>query len=155
MCVSGGIETGRRYPNRPHVGVGAIVFDDDRVLLIERGKDPLKGWWTVPGGMVETGEALETAVCREALEETGLTVKPVAIAAVFERISPDAEGRIEFHHVIVDYLCALQGGTLCAASDVASAGWFTIDEMRSMRVAPGTPSVIEKALAIRAGEARL
>jgi ADP-ribose pyrophosphatase YjhB (NUDIX family) len=144
----------RRYPTRPYVGVGAIVFDGERVLLIERGKEPLRGWWTVPGGMVETGERLAEAVRRETLEETGLVVRPVAVAAVFEHISPvdsNDNGRPEFHHVILDYLCELVGGTLAAASDVSAAGWFAMDELAGLKIAPGTLEVIEKARRMREG----
>ena len=140
----------RRYPDRPLLGVGAVVFYDGRILLIERGKEPLKGWWTVPGGLVETGERLEAAVRRETLEETGLLVKPVAVAALFQRIMPDLEGRTEFHYVIVDYLCELEGGTVRADSDVAAAGWFTLEESRKLRMAPGTPAVLDSALALMA-----
>ncbi len=140
----------RRYPDRPLLGVGAVVFHGGKILLIERGKEPLKGWWTVPGGLVETGERLEAAVRRETLEETGLLVKPVAVAAVFQRIMPDLEGRTEFHYVIVDYLCELEGGTVRADSDVAAAGWFTLEESRQLKMAPGTPGVLESALALMA-----
>ncbi len=135
----------RRYPDRPLLGVGAVVFHEGRALLIERGKEPLKGWWTVPGGLVEIGERLEAAVRRETLEETGLVVKPVAVAAVFQRIMPDADGRTEFHYVIVDYLCELEAGTVQAASDVAAAGWFTLEESKLLKMAPGTPGVLESA----------
>jgi len=136
----------RRYPERPLLGVGALVFQDGKLLLIQRGQEPLKGWWTIPGGLVETGERLEDAVCREILEETGLRVSPSCIVTVFERIMPDAAGRTEFHYVIVDYLCELVGGQLGAASDVAAAGWFALEEIQSMRIASGTPGVIDKAV---------
>lgn len=138
----------RRYPARPLLGVGAVVFRGDEVLLIERGKEPLKGWWTLPGGMVEVGEKLEAAVMREVLEETGLSVKPKGVAAIFERIMPDEEGRTEYHYVIIDYLCELEGGTLLAASDVAAAEWVKVDELDRWEMAPGTPPVIAKALEI-------
>ena len=136
----------RRYPERPLLGVGAVVFSGGRILLIERGKEPLKGWWTVPGGLVEIGERLEAAVRREILEETGLRVKPLAVAALFQRIMPDLEGRIEYHYVIVDFLCELESGTVRAASDVAAAGWFTLEESRALKMAPGTPGVLKRAL---------
>jgi ADP-ribose pyrophosphatase YjhB (NUDIX family) len=136
----------RRYPARPLLGVGAVVFRGDEVLLIERGKEPLKGWWTLPGGMVEVGENLEAAVVREVMEETGLSVKPKGVAAIFERIMPDEDGRTEYHYVIIDYLCELEGGTLLAASDVAAAAWVKVDELDRWKMAPGTPPVIAKAL---------
>jgi len=140
------VSDNRRYPARPLLGVGAVVFRGDEVLLIERGKEPLKGWWTLPGGMVEVGERLEAAVVREVMEETGLSVKPRAVAAIFERIMPDEAGRTEYHFVIIDYLCELEGGTLRAASDVAAAEWVKVDELDRWKMASGTPSVIAKAL---------
>lgn len=139
----------RRYPAAPLLGVGAVVFRGDEVLLIERGKEPLKGWWTLPGGLVEAGERLENAVRREVLEETGLRVTPKAVAAVFERIMPDEEGRTEFHYVIVDYLCDCESGTLAAASDVADAAWVPVSGLGAMKMAPGTPPVIREAQKLR------
>lgn len=134
------------YPERPLLGVGAVVFRGDEVLLIERGTPPLKGWWTVPGGMVEVGERLEEAVVREVREETGLAVRPLKVAALFERIMRDTGGRAQYHYVIVDYLCELEGGTLQAASDVASASWAPVNDLGRWKMAPGTPPVIARAL---------
>jgi mutator protein MutT len=138
----------RRYPERPLLGVGAVIFDGGRVLLIERGQEPLKGWWTLPGGLVETGERLDQALRREVREETGLEVEPLTVAAIFERITPDPEGRTEFHYVIVDYLCRAVGGELAWGSDVSAARWVELDGLDTLKVAPGTPPVIEKARAI-------
>ena len=135
----------RRYPARPLLGVGAVVFRDNKVLLIERGQPPLEGHWTLPGGLVETGERLESAVRREILEETGLEIRPIDVAAIFERIMPDEEGQTEYHYVIVDYLCECTGGTLKAGSDVANAAWVALDRLHTLPMAPGTPPVIEKA----------
>ncbi|HPT26354.1 MAG TPA: NUDIX hydrolase [Bryobacteraceae bacterium] len=136
----------RTYPEHPLLGVGAVVFRGEDVLLIERGKPPLMGWWTVPGGMVEVGERLEQAVVREVSEETGLHVRPLKVAALFERIMPDADGRTQYHYVIVDYLCELEGGELKAASDVANAAWVPLRELANWKIAPGTPPVIARAL---------
>lgn len=135
----------RHYPARPLLGVGAVVFRGDEVLLIQRGKPPLEGWWTLPGGLVESGERLESAVVREVLEETGLLVRPTAIAAVFERIMPDIDGRTEYHYVIIDYLCELLSGTLAAASDVAAAEWVPLASLQNRQIAPGTPGVLHRA----------
>ena len=82
-----------------------MIFKRNRVLLVERGKDPLKGYWSLPGGLVETGERLEAAIRREVLEETGLVVRVVELAELFERIMHDAEGRVEYHYVLADYVC--------------------------------------------------
>ncbi len=141
-------DASRQYPARPLLGVGALIFAEGRILLIERGQEPLKGWWTLPGGLVETGERLESAVRREILEETGLQVRPLQSAAIFERIMPDLDGRTQFHYVIVDYICELLGGALKPASDVADAKWVALDKLHTIRMAPGTPSVIERALQI-------
>lgn len=139
-------EASRRYPARPLLGVGAVVFQDGKVLLIERGQEPLKGYWTLPGGLAETGERLECAVRREVQEETGLEIRPVEVAAIFERIMPDMEGQTEFHYVIVDYICELTGGFLKAGSDVSRAMWVAPEQMTMVKMAPGTPPVIEKAM---------
>ena len=144
-------EESRRYPARPLLGVGAVVFQEGKVLLIERGQEPLKGWWTLPGGLVETGERLECAVRREVMEETGLEIHPLEVAAIFERIMPDLEGRTEFHYVIVDYICKFTGGTLKAGSDVSNALWVAVDKLTTLKMAPGTPPVIEKALRMLEG----
>jgi 8-oxo-dGTP diphosphatase len=103
-------------PDRPCVGVGAVLIHEGRVLLIRRGKEPLRGRWVVPGGTVELGETLEQALVREVEEETGLVVKPREVVAVFDRIQRDAD-RVEYHYVIVDYLCDYVAGQARAGSD--------------------------------------
>ncbi len=148
--MSGEPNDRRDSPARPLLGVGALVFRNEEVLLIQRGKEPLKGWWTLPGGLVETGERLEAAVRREVMEETGLRVTPLQIAAVFERIMPDLEGNTEFHYVIVDYLCEYVSGDVAGASDVADARWVRLDELGTMKMAPGTPPVIRRGLELLA-----
>ncbi len=136
----------RRYPDRPILGVGAIIMDEGRVVLVERGNEPLQGIWSLPGGVVETGEYLKDAVRREVLEETGLEIEPVRAVEVFERIMPDPGGRIEYHYVLVDYLCKVTGGALAAASDAKRAEWVPRDQLPSYRITEGTLAVIEKAL---------
>lgn len=142
-----GAEGGRRYPARPVVGVGAIVIRNGEVLLVRRGRAPLAGYWSLPGGAVETGERLEDALRREVLEETGLTVEPLFLAAVFERLMPDAAGRAEFHYVLLDYVCAPEPGAEAAAGDdAAELGWFALDEAETLLMTPGTLDVVARAL---------
>ena len=136
----------REYPLAPIVGVGAVVIHEDRVLLIRRGHEPMKGQWSLPGGALEVGETLTEGVRREVLEETGLEVEPVALIEVLDRIARDSEGRIQFHYVLVDYLCRITGGKLCCATDAVDARWATRDEFDG--VATFTIKVIENALAI-------
>ena len=136
---------GRRYPRYPLLGVGAVVLRRDAVLLVERAGEPLRGWWSLPGGLVETGEALHDALCREVLEETGLQVKPLGMLGIFERITRDDAGRAEYHYVLVDYLCRATGGALAAASDASGARWVPRRRLGEYRITEGTLGVIEKA----------
>ena len=135
--------TTREYPERPIVGVGAIIFDCDRVLLIQRGHAPMQGEWSLPGGALEVGETLQEGVKREVLEETGLIVEPAAIVEVFDRIAHDEAGRVQFHYVLVDFLCRIAGGTAVCASDAVDLRWVKCDELGI--VASFTRDVILKA----------
>jgi ADP-ribose pyrophosphatase YjhB (NUDIX family) len=142
----------RRYPPRPVLGVGALIFKGDRILLIERGKEPLKGQWSLPGGAVETGERIEDALIREMLEETGLEVMPTRIAVVFERIMHDAKNLPEYHYLLIDFFCEIRGGSLRAGDDCSNAAWFTFDEVEGLPITVGTREVIRAA---RSGDTRL
>ncbi len=119
------------------------------MLLVERGKEPLKGHWSLPGGVMETGETLHEGVKRELLEETGLLIRPLEIVEVFERIMRDADGRTEYHYVLIDYLCEITGGALMAADDVSRAAWFQREELPGLFLTEGTLPVIEKAFGMR------
>ncbi|HEX5234888.1 MAG TPA: NUDIX hydrolase [Silvibacterium sp.] len=136
----------REYPERPIVGVGAVIFDRDRVLLVQRGHAPMQGEWSLPGGALELGETLEEGVKREVQEETGLIVEPMGMVAVFDRIARDDAGRVQFHYVLVDYLCRISGGSAACASDAVDLRWSTREELDS--IAPFTRNVILKAWAI-------
>src|ERR1700683_2031445 len=105
----------RRYPKRPVLGVGALIFDRGKILLVERGKEPLKGYWSLPGGALETGETLEQGVIREVREETGLEVKPLKVLEIFERIIRDAQGAAESHYVLIASMCRVTVGYSHAA----------------------------------------
>jgi 8-oxo-dGTP diphosphatase len=137
----------RRYPTRPFLGVGALIFEGNTILLVERAKQPLQGYWSVPGGIVEAGEKLEDAVRREVREETGLEIEPLEMFEIFERIMPDAEGRPEYHYVLIDYLCRVLGGQLAAASDVSCAVWVREQDLGKYMVTEGTLAVVERAFA--------
>jgi ADP-ribose pyrophosphatase YjhB (NUDIX family) len=120
-----------------------------RILMVERAGNPLKGYWSLPGGLVETGESLETAVKREILEETGLQVEPLKMFELFERIMRDAEGKAEYHYVLLDYLCKVVGGTLNAGDDVSRAEWVRREDLPSLLITEGTLDVIERAYRAR------
>jgi ADP-ribose pyrophosphatase YjhB (NUDIX family) len=129
--------------------VGALIFRGrgrrGSILLVERGKNPLKGFWSIPGGLVETGETLDDAVRREVLEETGLRVKPVELFGIFERLMRDARGRAEYHYVLLDYVCTIIGGKLRAGDDVARVEWVTRGRLGDYKMTEGTREVIERA----------
>lgn len=135
----------RRYPKRPLVGVGALIFDGDRILMAQRGKQPLLGWWSLPGGALETGESLAEAVRREVREETGLEIEPIGVIEIFERIMRDAAGVPEYHYVLIDYLCRVIGGALQAGDDVCRAEWMERGELANLQITEGTLGVIDKA----------
>lgn len=135
----------REYPDRPLLGVGGVIVHDRRVLLVRRATEPLKGEWSIPGGLVELGEKLLDAVKREVLEETGLIVEPGEVLELFDSIWRDAEGRCQYHYVLVDYLCRVTSGELRAATDVSDARWATEAELPNFNLRPATESVVRKA----------
>src|ERR1017187_990485 len=107
---------GREFPDNPLVGVGAVIVQNDRVLLIRRGTAPLLGEWSLPGGVLECGETLREAVVREAREETGLTVEPGEMLGVYERVIRSDDGRVRYHFVLIDYFCRPVSGDLQAGT---------------------------------------
>lgn len=134
----------RRYPRYPLLGVGALIFDGGRILMAQRGKPPLMGQWSLPGGLVETGESLADAVRREVREETGLAIEPLGVLEVFERIIRNAEGAAEYHYVLIDYICRVAGGSLAAGDDVCGVNWVRRRDLPALDITEGTLVVIEK-----------
>jgi len=124
------------------VGIGAIIIADSRILLVKRAKPPLEGEWSIPGGMLELGETVRAAAVREAKEETGLDVEPGELLGVFDRVLRDTEGRVQYHYVLIDFLCRPTGGELCAGGDASDARWFTAEEVARLPMMKDTVEVI-------------
>ncbi|MQA29040.1 MAG: NUDIX domain-containing protein [Luteitalea sp.] len=143
----------RRFPDRPIVGIGAVIVDRDRVLLVKRAHPPLEGEWSLPGGAVEVGEALHDAVVREVREETGLEVHVGPVVEVVDRVHRTADGRVEFHFVVIDYLCTVAGGDMAHSSDAADACWVPVDGLQRYALTAVATAVIAKALEMSRGTA--
>jgi len=132
----------REYPDFPLVGVGAIIIEDGRVLLVKRGHPPLAGEWSIPGGVLEVGETLREAAIREAREETCLRVEPADLLGVYDRVSRDDDGGIVYHYVLIDFLCRRVGGEARAADDADEVRWFTLEEAGELVLPEDTAEVI-------------
>jgi 8-oxo-dGTP diphosphatase len=118
----------RDYPDRPLVGVGAVIVHDGQVVMVQRGTEPLKGQWSIPGGALEVGETLRECAVREAREETGLEIEAGEVLEVVDAIHRAADGRIQYHYVLIDFSCRLLGGELKAGGDAVQAKWVTVEE---------------------------
>lgn len=150
----------REYPERPVVGVGGVVIEDGRALLIRRGAEPLRGEWSIPGGTLELGESLKEGVARELREETGLEVRVLDLIELFERIfpgearpgiAPEAShaARPRFHYVIADYLCERLGGEARPGSDVTDVVWAREDELAAYKLTETATRILRKAFAMK------
>jgi 8-oxo-dGTP diphosphatase len=137
--------TRREYPDRPIVGVGSVIINMGRVLLVRRGSPPLLGEWSLPGGVVELGETLRAAAEREAREETGLIAKAGEVLEVLDRIVPGKDGAPQYHYVLIDFLCAMQGGELRAGGDAADVRWAKESELGKLKLEQPAIEVIRKA----------
>jgi 8-oxo-dGTP diphosphatase len=134
----------REFPEVPMVGIGAIIIEGDRVVLVKRAHPPIQGHWSIPGGVLEVGEMVREAAVREAREETGLIVDPGELLGVYDRILRDSEQRVQYHYVLIDFLCRPLGGELLAASDAAEVRWFTRGDLAALGLAEDTMDVIKK-----------
>jgi ADP-ribose pyrophosphatase YjhB (NUDIX family) len=134
----------REFPEVPLVGVGAIIIEGSHVLLVKRAHPPLQAQWSIPGGVLEVGELVREAAIREAREETGLIVEPGELLGVYDRVLRDPEQRVQYHYVLIDFLCRRTGGELQAADDAADVRWFTQDELLPLNLAEDTFDVIRK-----------
>jgi mutator protein MutT len=134
----------RLYPDQPAVGIGIVIVDDQRIVLIKRGNEPARGKWTIPGGLVELGESNEEAVIREAKEETCLDVEKPRLVDVVSQVDWDAEGKIRYHYVIVDYFVQVRCGDIAAASDAAELRWVPLEEVETYELTPSFRRFFEK-----------
>ncbi len=137
----------RDYPDRPIIGVGAVIVSNRQALLVRRNTEPLKGEWSVPGGALELGEKLHEGLRREALEETGLSVEPQEVLEVFDNIFTDPEGRTQYHYVLIDYLCRVTSGEASAGSDVSDVKWVREDDLAGLQLRDSIEQVLRKGLA--------
>jgi ADP-ribose pyrophosphatase YjhB (NUDIX family) len=136
----------RSYPERPIVGVGAVVLVDRKVVLIKRRYEPLAGQWSLPGGTLEVGESLEAGAAREILEETGLVVEVGPVIEVFDRILVDPDQRVRYHFVLIDYLCRPIGGALQHGSDVDAVTLADPDDLARFGLTVKATAIIRRAL---------
>jgi ADP-ribose pyrophosphatase YjhB (NUDIX family) len=137
----------REFPSAPLVGVGAIIIEGSRVVLVKRAHPPLQAEWSIPGGVLEVGEPVRDAAIREAREETGLTIEPGELLGVYDRILRDPAERVQYHYVLIDFLCRRVAGDLAAASDASEVRWFTREELPALKLAEDTLDVIRKGFA--------
>ena len=150
-----GMNSSREYPERPVVGIGGVIIEEGRALLIRRGSEPLRGEWSIPGGTLELGESLEEGVARELLEETGIEVRVLELIEVFDRVfledgvtGGDTKRRPRFHFVIADYLCERVRGEPRAGSDVTDVAFAREEELTRFHLTTTATRVLKKAFAM-------
>jgi 8-oxo-dGTP diphosphatase len=141
----------RKYPTRPMVGVGATILRGDHVLIVQRGREPAYGKWSLPGGLVELGESLHDAICREVLEEANLKVAVVDVVAVLDRVLRDDDGRVEYHYILVDFLCRCDVGEPLPGTDVLACCFVPVSNLGRYPLTSGTLVVVQKALSMTQG----
>lgn len=143
----------REYPDQPVVGVAAVVLRGDQVLLVQRGREPAKGSWGLPGGVLELGETLAEGAAREVMEECGVAIAPGPVIGVFEPMQRDAEGRLRFHYVVIDLLAEWVAGEPRAADDADDARWVSLADLDRLPMHPDTRAIIRRGVAVRDGQA--
>lgn len=142
---------GREYPDAPRVGVGVVVLNEGRVLLVKRGAPPSQGKWSLPGGLVQLGESVEAAAVREVEEECGLKVRLLGLVGVVDRIIRDADDRIRYHYVLIDYLAAPEAGVARAGSDAAELRWVSLGELEQYETTHGLAAMVQRAVSLSEG----
>ncbi len=140
----------REYPDRPLVGVGVVVFRDDLVLLIRRGKPPRLGQWSLPGGLQELGETVFQAAQREVREECGVEIDALGIIDIVDAITPDDAGRVRFHYTLVEVLAEWRAGEAVAGDDAMAVAWFDPQTVGDLGMWEQTVRMVAKGLAMRA-----
>jgi len=145
------MEGRREYPEAPRVGVGIVVLKEGEVLLVKRGAPPSQGKWSLPGGLVQLGESAEAAAVREAAEECGLRVRLLGLVGVVDRITRDAEGRVRYHYVLVDYLALAEAGVARAGSDAAEVRWVPVRDLKHYETTDGLAAMVQKAVSLSEG----
>ena len=138
----------REYPSLPMVGVAAVVLREGQVLLVLRGREPAKGIWGIPGGLLELGETLAEGARREVLEECNVKIQVGPVVGVFEPMQRDPDGRLRYHYVVVDLLAQYLGGELRAADDADDACWVDVDRLEELPILPETVAIVRKAAAM-------
>jgi 8-oxo-dGTP diphosphatase len=132
----------RDYPDRPFVGIGAVIFRDDRVLLVKRAREPRRGEWSIPGGIQHLGETVNEALCREVTEETGLIVEVIDVVAIVDAIFRDEAGRVKYHYTLVDMLAEWRSGEGRPGDDAEDCAWVGLDRLADYRLWEETQRVI-------------
>ncbi len=144
-------QSDRLYPARPLVGVGAVVWNGRALLLARRGRPPAQGSWALPGGLIELGETAEAALAREVREECGVEVRPGPILGLFQPLERDADGRIRYQYVVIDFLAYYVSGDLAVGDDAADARWVAPEDLDQYELLPVARNFIERALSLIQG----
>ena len=133
----------REYPNRPIVAVSGIVLSsDNKVLITRRANSPGKGLWSLPGGGIKSGEKMQIAVQREIKEECNITIRISKLIGVFDRIFYDKKDRVQYHYVIIDYLCYTDQTKIQPGSDVDDYAWILKSDISNYSFTHGVKELL-------------